>query len=534
MGKGLWQHQWMRYIAVAVGYGLAATLFLGVSVAQWNIFSGLRVAVFLLAPYRYWPALIVGESGYFIGLSIQCGPEFGTTWALLDAIPSSLYAAPLMYWIRERLRPITKDRTVDMGALLGCALLISIFVTLISMMLFHVMRVPPGYEIHDAELISRYIIGNYLGILAVTPLALFIYQASRGFDLRVLYRRAANSSLFFETVAVALPVFAFLVWLGFSAPPHAPMRQMVQVATFLPVVWLALRHGSQGGAIGGTLASCAVMLLMPELRDPSTLQAEAVLAFAISTMLLMGARITALDKRAQREQYDIGTAYALAQRNVYIGEMQLRMTSHAVEQIQESVQTGFAMIMGRLRQLQPAVDDRKYQRQARVAQDQLHRLADSLYPRALRDRGLLNALRDGTMAGLLDEGGLTYSCDLRGPLSQLSYTLRLTIYRIVWEAVAEACSKKDISDIRVRIRGVNAAGRQAVIVSVRFHTHAARLAEIRWDDLLPRIARSTSGLGLQAIRDRAELFGGRAHTRALSQGWRISVVLFDPILPSND
>ncbi|MBE1162534.1 MASE1 domain-containing protein [Dyella acidiphila] len=517
-----------------MGYGLAVGLFREISIAQWNVLTGLRLTVFLLAPYAYWPALIVGESGYFIGLSFQCGPDYGMAWAVLNAIPSSLYVAPLMYWIRERLRPVAKDYSVDMGALLGGALLVSICVMSISMLLFYVMKLPPGYKIHNLELISRYLIGNYLGALTVTPLALFIHQLSRGAGWRVLYRRAVNNSVFFETAALALPVFAFLLWLGINTPPHAPMRQMVQVAMFLPVVWLALRHGSKGGAVGGTLASGAVMLLMPELRDPSTLQAEVVLAFAISTMLLMGARITALDGRAKREEYDIGMAYALAQRNVYIGEMQLRMTSHAVEQIQESVQMGFATIMGRLRQLQPAVDDRGYQRQARVAQDQLHRLADSLYPRALRDRGLLNALKDGTMAGLLEEGGLTYSCDLRGPLSQLSYTLRLTIYRIVWEAVAEACARKDISDIQLRIRGIHAGGRQGAIVSVHFHADPVRLKQARWDDLLPRIARSTSGLGLQAIRDRAGLFGGRTRTRAWSDGWRISALLFDPVLPSND
>jgi two-component system, NarL family, sensor histidine kinase FusK len=533
MGKGLWTRPWVRHIAVAVGYGLTVVLFRELSNSQWTILAGLRLTVFLIAPYAYWPALIIGESGYFIGLSIQCEGELGMTWAILNAIPSSLYLAPFLYWIRKRLQPMEGARSVDMGILVGAALSMSLAVMLISIVLIHVMRLPAGYKIHNFELIIHYFIGNYVGILTVTPLALFICQAIKRSGSRLLYRGAADSRLFSDTVIVAFPIFVFLLWLGISTPPHAPARQMVQVAMFLPVVWLALRHGSLGAAIGGTVASCAVMLLMPEMHDPSTLRAEAVLAFAISTMLLMGGRITALDRRMDREKYDIGMAYALAQRNVYVGEMQLRMTSHALEQIQETIQVTFAMVMGRLRQLQPALDDQRYLRQVDVAQNQLHYLADGLYPKALRDKGLPHALMNGALTQLLDDCGLTYSCDLRGPLSQLSYTVRMTIYRIVWEAIAEACSRKNFSDARVRIKGINEAGRLAIIISIRFRVNFRRVEDVRWDDLLSRIGRSTSGLGFRAIQDRAALFSGRTHRRVLTDGWRISVLLFDSALPSN-
>jgi two-component system, NarL family, sensor histidine kinase FusK len=342
-----------------------------------------------------------------------------------------------------------------------------------------------------------------------------------------LSRKVANSRLMFESICLVGPLLAFLLWIGITAAPHAQVRQVVQIAMFLPVVWLALRHGWQGTAVGGAAASCAVMVLMPEHYDPDTLRAEAVVALAISTMLLMGARIAALDLMANQERADFRAALTLAQRNAYVGEMQLRMASQALEQIRETVHAGFAVMMGRLRHLQPAVDDRGYRRQALFAQDQLYRLADGLYPIALRERGLPSALRDGALARMLNEIGLAYSCELRGPVSKLSSLLRMTIYRIIWEAVTDACLKKDVSEIRVRVRGRERHGRRGVVVTIYSRVDPTIAKHIRWEEALPSMVNVSSGLGLQAIRDRAAIFGGYAKTRTLLLGRCVSAYMLD-------
>ncbi|WP_284322818.1 MASE1 domain-containing protein [Dyella acidisoli] len=520
-------------MAVALGYGILAALFRQFSFAQWEINAGLRVTALLLAPYRYWPALIVGESGYYIGLSYVCSSTWGMAWALINVVPGMVYVAPLVYWVRKRWPPITRNAThINMGRLLACALLASVALDIRNLGSFSTMKnLPPGYVVNYYKLALDYFIGGYLGILTVTPLVLLAYQKMVGKSWPELQSKAGNSRLLFESICLGFPVMAFLLWIGFSAAPHTPTRQMAQVAMFLPVVWLAFRHGWQGASIGGSIASCAVMLLMPELRDPMTIQAEAVVAFAISTMLIMGARIASLDKHVERDRIDVHAALALAQRNVYLGEMQLRMTSQALEQIKNSVQAGFAMMLGRLRHLQPAVDDRGYQRHALVAQNQLRSLADSLYPLALRERGLPSALREGTLAQVLREAGLIYSCDFRGPVSKLSHTLRMTIYRVIWEAVADVCVKKDMGEIQVRVRVGERQGRRGALVVIRFRGLPAQLSSIHWDELLPRMVRATSGLGLRAVRDRAALFEGCTRTRSIHSGHQISILLFDPIVP---
>lgn len=50
-----------RHVVVCVGYALCYAMLRDVSVSHWNLPAGLRVACLLLFPYRYWPALLVGE-----------------------------------------------------------------------------------------------------------------------------------------------------------------------------------------------------------------------------------------------------------------------------------------------------------------------------------------------------------------------------------------------------------------------------------------------------------------------------------------
>jgi two-component system, NarL family, sensor histidine kinase FusK len=534
MGKGLWAHPWVRHIAVAVGYGLAVVLFRKLSISEWVVLAGLRFSILLLAPYRYWPSLIVGEAGYYIYQAVSCADSWGVTWSVCSAIPPIAYVAPIMYWVRKKWGFIDAT-TVHMGRLLGCAMAVSLLVTLHSLSLFFVMKnLPVGYVVNYRAFASDYFLGNYLGILTVTPLALFVYQMAFGVNVNQLCRRIVDSRMLFESVCLGVPLLMFLLWIGMTASPHAQERQVVQIAMFIPVVWLALRHGWQGAAIGGAAASCAVMVLMPANHDYDTFRAEAIVAFAISSMLLMGARIALLDRNASQERTDFRMALALAQRNVHSGEMQLRMTSQALDQIRETVQSSFAVMMGRLRLLQPAVDDRGYQRHALLAQDQLSRLAEGLYPVALRERGLPNALRDGALAQMLDEAGVAYACELRGPVSELSNTLRMTIYRVIWEAIADACLKQEIDRIRVRVRGLHRQGRRAVVVTIYFQAGAASSAQIRREAMLSNVVRASSGLGLQAISDRAAIFEGRVKTRVLAIGHCISIYMLDPIEPGGD
>lgn len=517
--------RWKYHLAVAVSYGVGIWLVQQLNVPHFLLLCGVHMAVLLLMPYRYWPALVVADVLAQIPVAVVCAPSYGLLWSALMLVPGIVFSGPIIYFFRERVPVFDRKGDVHIGRLLLCALVVSLVMTGVNEVQFSTVVYGPDVKpSHYDHLAAQWVLGNLLGILTVVPTVLAVREAGRRHGWRALVSMLSESRLAFESVCFVVPTLAVLLWIGFTQP-H--LRGVAQVAMFMPVVWLALRHGWQGAALGGTVASLALVWLMPEKFDQTTIQAEVVVAFAISTMLLAGARIEALDQRAEKERRDVRTALALAQRNVHLSELQLRMTAQALEQVRETVRGGFTLMMGRLRHLQPAIDDGGYQRLALAAQDQLFGISDSLHPVVWRDRGLPAALREGTVARMLDRAGIRYWCELKGPLSCLSSSVHLAIYRMVSEAVAVGCGKRDVSDICVRIRGGDVNGRRWVAVSIVFRGNAARLPHVQWEDLFPRLVRMTTGMGLKAIKDRAAVFEGYARQRDIPGGHRISWLMLD-------
>jgi two-component system, NarL family, sensor histidine kinase FusK len=534
MQKGTGVSFWLRHIAVAIGYGIIVSLFRELSISHWLLLCGLHMAALLLVPYRYWPTLLVGELASLAQQSVACLDQLGMTWSICNLVPSVALAMPVVYFFRERWRIFPTRTTINMGALLACALVLAALRTAFSLGLVSTALLPEGYPaLNYGFLASQWVLGNYMGALTIAPLALMLRQALKETSWHALGATFFKSRLAMECTFLLVPTLVFLVGMGLGASPTANTRQLAQLAMFLPVVWLTLRYGWQGAAVGGTLANLAVIVLMPRIFDPDTLNAQAFIAFIISTMLIMGARIGALNHQAQQERTDVRMALALAQRNVQHGEVQLRMTSQSLEQVRETMHAVYNVMLGRLKNMAPVFDDRTYRRQALVAQDQLYRLADSLCP-VTNERGLPGVLREGPIARVLEETGVAYWCDLRGPVSVLSATIQLAIYRLVCEAVADGCARRDISHIRVQVRCGRRGDRRWAVVRINLRSDAERLTSIRWDELLPRVLRTATGLGWPAIEDRAATFEGRAREHLISGGRCISVILYDPESPGDD
>jgi glucose-6-phosphate-specific signal transduction histidine kinase len=530
MQKDAWANAWFRHIAVAVAFAAGTSLFRAMIIPHWVLLCGFHLSVLLLVRYRYWPALLVGEAASLAHLSYAHFDALGPAWAILNLKPSILFLMPIAYLCREKWRLFPAKDSVNIGTLLAGSLLAAAAMTLNNLLLLLTAKLPPDYgPMHYGQVLSHWALGNYLGILTVVPIVLAVNQSARRYGWHALPIKTIESRLVLEGTFLLIPAMLLLIWAGHAI---SQAREIAQMAMFMPMVWLALRHGWMGAAIGGTAASFAVIALMPERSDVSTLQAEVVIAFAVTAMLLMGARIASLNQRADKERSDLRLALALAQRNVHMGEMQLRVTAQVLDQIRETVHSGYAMMMGRLKTLQPAINDRSYRLQALIAQDQLYRLADSLYPTALREHGLPATLNEGALSRVLNDSGITYHSEIQGPLSELSAAIHLAIYRITCEAVADACIRRDISAITVLVRCGRSQGRAWVMIRIDCHTQPHQAEQVRWNELIPKVVlRTTSGLGRQAIEDRAATFEGKARERALPDGRRISVILFDPILP---
>ncbi|BFI94574.1 MAG: MASE1 domain-containing protein [Rhodanobacter sp.] len=513
-----------QFAGIALVYCISMILVRYLSLANWLILTGFHLTVLLLAPYRYWPALIAGDAARLAWISATCYAQFGLLWALVNLVPMICYLGPLVWLARERWRLAPERREVAVPALVLCALLASMIATLVIIGQIAITPKPSGYVVQYGGLLARLTLGNFLGALTVTPIALAAARAVRITPPGRWLSGLLDSRLVADGVLLLVPLLIFLVWAG-NANAHA--RGAFQMAMFLPVTWMALRHGWIGAALGGACASLAIMALMPATADTVTLQAEALLAMAISTMLLLSARISAADERAVQDRQDLSRALALAQRNAYLGEAHLRTAATALDQIGQSVHAAFLLMLGRLRHLQPALDEASYNRHAFDAHDQLDRLSDGLYPTALRDRDLIEALSQGPTARTLNEAGACYHADTRGPVSLLQPVVRVTIYRIVAEAIALRCVTESYSDFHVRVRCFRGPQPWAV-VRIDALRHPEHIHRLRWPMLRERLLRVTSGLGAVAIADRAATFEGYARERPIANGVRMSALLKNP------
>ncbi|WP_199098520.1 MASE1 domain-containing protein [Dyella sp. ASV21] len=509
---------------MATIYLAILALFRQVSIQHWFPLVGLHVAALLLVPYRYWPAIFVGDSIWLAYVSLTCLDEFGPLWAVINLIPATLYQAPVVWWFLERRKLFAKSE-VSMQGLVACALVMATISTTLTIGQLQVTRLPADYVIQYGDLVARILLGNLMGILTIVPIALVLHRSLMVVDGRCVtwIRQALDSRFFLENAFLVAPVLGFLGWIGSR---NADAQSAAQMVMFFPVILMALRHGWAGAAVAGAMASLGIMLLMPTRNDPATLHAEAVVAIAISTMLMVGDRLSRLDRHAKDAQQEKDRAIELALRNATLGEAQLRIAALAMDHMRDSVNQTFDTMLSRLRILQPVANDAGYRRQVSATQERIYQLTDSVSPSQLRERGLPAVLVEGTLARTLHEAGIRYWCDLRGPVSFFAQPLQLAVYRMTCEAIADALIARDASDVLVKIRCGSRYGGWLVLMIETKH-QAERAQRVDWT-VAHRLRFGATGLGRKAIEDRAALFRGQVRERTLHHGRRLMVSLREP------
>lgn len=519
----------LRHMAVAAAY---AAVFLAVrpfSDAHWVLTAGLRLSCLLLVPYRYWPALALGELGPQSYFSFQCLEQFGLTYTLLLSIPFTLFAMPIVWQCRERLALFPSPKRISMGALLLCTTLVSIAWAAANYGMVATAHLPAGsppYILKSIRIV-QFFIGNYVGILTVVPLVLLASIELRGNALRPQLRKLFDSRLLLDCTVLLLPILTMLAWLDINS--NGDIKQVAGMAMFLPVAWLVLKHGWRAAALGGTMGIAFTCLTLASSVDPHILLAQSFVAFAVTSLLALGARISVQNQQEEEARLDGKRALHLAQQNFFVTELRMRRIASSMEQVGHALQQSHWRLLNRVKRYFPVADERSFSRQATLTQQQVFQLADSVYPQVLRERGLPAALhREGPIARALDEASIAYRCEFQGRgLSQLSSEVHIALYRLACEAIVQVCAHMGCTGITVRLRGGVTRGHRwaALLVSGSRDELAGELTAGRREQLAFRLG--ANALGLDAIRDHAGIYGGIVHARSTTNSARITILLHD-------
>jgi glucose-6-phosphate-specific signal transduction histidine kinase len=542
MGEAFAPRTWGRHVAVCLAYAVSYALLRDISVSHWNLPAGLRVACLLLLPYRYWPALLVGELipvGYH---AWHCVDDFGWRWSALASVPPLLPLMAVVAWARKHARLLLDWRQVNMPMLLGVILAGAVLTALDDLAVVMAVRMPAGMPdpVLDAQVVFGYFLGNYLGALALAPsvIAIYLWEIGRA-------KTAHETSLWHSRLAKDVVVgvlTSLLVLMGLVFSSQGDNMQVFRIAMFLPVVWLTSRHGWQGAALGGTLASVAVTMTSSIVRDPGVMQAQALIAFAITTLLMLGSRIAQQAQMSQSSQVDTLRGFQLAQQGLYLEELRMRQAADALEHIGHTIRENHNRLLDRLRHVLPSSEEHTYSRQVALAQHEMHRLANALYPRGWRERGVPATLREGPFAQAIHLAGATYQCELSGRgLSQLAPDVHLALYRLACEVLVHVLSRGPMQDIRLQLRGGHTRGRRWVVMRLtgrRTPEHTPMPARDRlhaldndgWKQAMTLLG--ASGLGISSIRDRAHIYGGGIHVRETAELASVTLLLHDSLRTS--
>jgi two-component system, NarL family, sensor histidine kinase FusK len=501
----------VRQISVTLGFAASYFGLRAISFSHWDVVAGLELAALVLLPYRYWLALAVGEFIPLVSVAITCASSFGWAWATFKAFPSICLIMPVVYGCRERLGLLrSRGPSVNVMVLVACAGLAALVVAGYNIWLLKLAPRPPGYPPLHTWMV-RYVLGHFLGILTLTPVAIAVHEAMKGKTLRTLMSQLGDSRLVVDSAGILIPTLGLLIWIGSRAKLDSDVRYMAQVAMFLPLVMLALRHGWQGAAIGGAAASVGIVVLMPARYDHATLQAQALMVFVIPTMLIIGSRISAWHRQDQQEKQDMRNALALAQRNYHEGERQLRRAAYMLREIQT---------MGSSWMRYPSTMD-DYQR-TRPWVEATSRFIEYCDPLEGQGRSLPNALQKGSLAQVLADHQVPFRANYHGGVSALPGALHLTLYRMICGGVTHLAAQDHLGEVTINVRCVHYHSQRWIVLRV---LGAEDIGGQRSGSRLMALQQLSRHESFQAINDSAATFGGAARQRTRDRWLHLTIVL---------
>lgn len=283
-------HRWGQYIAIAAAYAATYEVVRHVTYSHWTLTAGLRLACLLLLPFRFWPALALGETLPLVENAWICESDFGSAWALSASVPMIVLFMACVKPLRLRWTLYDDHGRLRMelllAATLGCALITAVSTALT---LETALLSSPGAwpELSLVKYFWAYILGAYLGALTLTPILMAFAERARQMPNATLGDVWRSPLL--RDALLWLPVTAVLVILAIATNDDTT-RQLARLGLLWPTIALAWRHGWHGTAVAGFGASVALAMTGTVLLDPAMVRAQVILALALSGLLAVGAR----------------------------------------------------------------------------------------------------------------------------------------------------------------------------------------------------------------------------------------------------
>ncbi len=475
-------------LAIAAMYAITCWAAWRVSLDQFYLPAGIRLAALLVCPPRLWPYLLIGEYAFFAQLRYPLIDEYGLAWVILGSA-FLLPAVALVVYAHRKFMTAKAD-----GWLLSVAVSAAMIATALKLGLSHLLSENPS-SVPIATRAVRFALGDYIAILTVAPLAVLWSRRHAMYEWR-LWRSP-------PTLA-ALAVMLGLGLVTAMAPGLSDAsKTSLQLTMALPVIVLTCIHGWQGAAIGVPLLNILIAVVTPTSGllgsyDERTFTTQQLIAIAGTGLLALGSRITRHYHQRGRRDAD-GHQIARLSRSAHMAsEMDLRERALDLRRIADGIEVSLNRTVDLLKthgHHSPALD---LLLTSTAHSRQFRELTSMVYPTEVEHVGLYLALQVSGIRKSWDQTHRVTSPILTGDPCRLSIALQLAAYRTLTEAVS-LLLKQEQGQIQIHARCGRLKGQQGILLRIAL---LDRDRELLVD---------TTRLAIERLSSRAQAYGGKVH-----------------------
>jgi glucose-6-phosphate-specific signal transduction histidine kinase len=253
------------------------------SLDQWYLPAGVRVALFILSPYRYWPYLLAGDCAAMLLQRVPRIPANNATWAYSSSVLMPLLSCLAIAAVRERLRSLS-DQAKWLPLIATC---MAIWMAGSTLALNNLLGGPPdGITL---EFFYVRCVGHFLAI--VTGVSLGVLWLSRHDESQKMPHFMRDSLIF----GAALALIFFAIILPEKISDYLRIGLMLMM--LMPIIYLTFRHGWRGAALGLAVTCFAVARTLSHLNAEGAYDApvfimQHTLVIASFGLLALGHLIT--------------------------------------------------------------------------------------------------------------------------------------------------------------------------------------------------------------------------------------------------
>lgn len=461
---------------VAAIYALACLLTRQMSLDQFYLPAGVRIAALLLTPSRLWPYLLLGEYAYFAQIRMPMATSHGLTWVILGSI-GLMPLAMLIVQFHRRSLP-----TAGGIWLLTLSFSAGIAVSLLNMGLARILWPGPDPEMM-LDRVGRTVLGQTTGILTLAPLAL------------LWIRRHAEPGWSNRFVAATGASIALIMALGLAmklAPATATStREHLVLLASLPAIALSFLHGWRGAAFAVPMLNLIVLASTPSTGLPasfdsgafSTQQSIVVISVAL---LALGSSISHYQHKYRQRDASERNSVELARSSHLAGEQDLRSRALQLRSIGEGMELSMQGVADWLTAHGHHDIAADLSRTAAVHSRQFRQQASMIYPTTIEQIGLYLSMQTGGVRDSWDHTGRIGRPHLSGDPCQLSVGLQLSAYRVLSDAVT-VMLEHEVGQLNIQARSGRLGQRRGILLTVGLLDRNRPLASATAETLLNRL-----------------------------------------------